>query len=148
LRKCKKSDFVSILELAGKMRETAPADLTAKVFDGAAVVQMIRSSAAKMYGDYSKNIFWPFILNSEGTITRIDVVFDVYTEESLKAETRERRGKGIRISVKVDTPVWKNWQQFLQVDENKSELFHLLAQDLVNSTNIQDFMQTRIYFFM
>ena len=74
MRKCTKSDFVSILELAGKMRETAPADLTAKVFDGAAVVQMIRSSAAKMYGDYSKNIFWPFILNSEGTITRIDVV--------------------------------------------------------------------------
>jgi hypothetical protein len=105
LRKCTKSDFVSILELAGKMRETAPADLTAKVFDGAAVVQMIRSSAAKMYGDYSKNIFWPFILNSEGTITRIDVVFDAYIEESLKAETRERRGKGIIISVKVDTPV-------------------------------------------
>ena len=138
LRKCTKSDFVSILELAGETRETPPADLTAKVFDGAAVVQMIRSSAAKTYGEYSKNIFWPFILNSEGTITRIDVVFDVYTVESLKAETRERRGKGIRISVKVDTPVWKNWQQFLQVDENKSELFHLLAQDLVNSPNIQD----------
>jgi hypothetical protein len=93
LRKCTKSDFVSILELAGETRETPPADLTAKVFDGAAIVQMIRSSAAKMYGDYNKNIFWPFILNSEGTITRIDVVFDAYIEESLEAETRKEEAK-------------------------------------------------------
>ena len=54
-------------------------------------------------------------------------------------ETRERRGKGVRISVKESTPAWKNWQQFLQVDENKSELFHVLAQDLLKCHAVQSF---------
>jgi trehalose-6-phosphate synthase len=101
LRKCTKSDFVSILESTGTTKETPPADVTAKVFDGAAVVQMMRSQAAKTYGEYSRDIFWPFVVNSQdGSVRRLDVVFDVYTERSLKVETRERRGKGVRIAVK------------------------------------------------
>ncbi len=140
MRKCTKSDFVSILESTGTTKETPPADVTAKVFDGAAVVQMMRSQAAKTYGEYSRDIFWPFIVNSQdGSVRRLDVVFDVYTERSLKAETRERRGKGVRIAVKENTPVWKNWQQFLQVDENKTELFHLLAQSLPDCPAVQSF---------
>ena len=139
LRKSTKADFVGILESARETREVAPEDVTMKVFDGAAIVQMTRSSTVKTYGEYSKNIFWPFVLNPKGTITRVDVVFDIYNNVSLKAETRERRGKGVRISVKESTPVWKNWQQFLQVDENKSELFHLLAQDLLKCHAVQSF---------
>ena len=82
--------------------------MTAKVFDGAAVVQMMRSQAAKTYGEYSLCIFWPFIVNSQDdSFRRLNVVFDVYTERSLKAETRERRGKGVRIAMKENTPVWK-----------------------------------------
>ena len=140
LRKGTMSDFVNILESIGTTKEIPPTDVTAKVFDGAAIVQMVKSQAAKTYGEYSKTVFWPFILNSkDGSFSRIDVVFDVYTEGSLKAETRERRGRGVRIAVKESTPVWKNWQQFLKVEENKSELFHLLAQDLVNCPAVQGF---------
>ena len=95
-RKSSKADFVGILESTGETREIAPEDVTMKVFDGAAIVQMTRSSTVKTYGEYSKNIFWPFVLNSKGTITRVDVVFDIYNNVSLKAETRERRGKGVR----------------------------------------------------
>ena len=140
LRKVTKSDFVNILEALGTTRETPPENLTAKVFDGAAIVQMIKSQNAKTYGQYSKDVFWPFIVNSrDTTVKRIDVVFYVYTEGSLKAESRERRGTGVRIAVKESTPVWKNWAQFLKVDENKSELFHLFAQDLVNCPAVQSF---------
>lgn len=50
----------------------------------------------------------------------------------------------MRIAVKDNAPVWKNWQQFLQVDENKSELFHLLAEDLPNCPTVQSFQGTII----
>ena len=57
----------------------------------------------------------------------------------LEGGNQRKRGKGVRISEKESTPVWKNWQQFLQVDENKLELFHLLAQDLLKYHTVQSF---------
>ncbi|XP_065068995.1 uncharacterized protein LOC135694220 [Rhopilema esculentum] len=65
---------------------------------------------------------------------RVDVVFDRYISGSLKSETREGRGSGIRILVNEATPIWKNWQKFLRNDENKKELFHLLAVDLTSES--------------
>ena len=61
-----------------------------------------------------------------------EVVFDVYLKDSLKSETRERRGSGTRISDRETTPIWGKWQQFLRDDDNKTELFGLLADKLVS----------------
>jgi len=38
-------------------------------------------------------------------LARVDVVFDIYRERSLKSQTRENRGAGIRVSVRENTPV-------------------------------------------
>ena len=62
------------------------------------------------------------------TFERIDIVFDRYFKQSLKSQTREKLGSGVRVSVKASTPISKNWRQFLRVDENKEELFYLLAK--------------------
>ena len=59
---------------------------------------------------------------------RVDVVFDVYKSDSLKSDTRARRGDGIRQHVSADGKVARNWQQFLRTDENKTELFSFLAE--------------------
>ena len=53
-----------------------------------------------------------------------------WAKDSLKSQTREKRGSGVRLSVKASTPISKNWHQFLRVDENKEELFCLLAKQL------------------
>ena len=46
-------------------------------------------------------------------------------EDSLKIATRRKSGKGIRRHVEGNKQVPSNWQEFLRVDENKSELFQL-----------------------
>jgi len=47
---------------------------------------------------------------------------------SLKRSVRQRRGSGHRVLVKSSTPIPKNWQSFLCVDQNKTELYHYLSQ--------------------
>ena len=63
------------------------------------------------------------------------MVFDAYWKDSLKASPRTKRGKGIRKHVGGKKQVPSNWQEFLRVDENKSELFHLISD---RTNNFQD----------
>eukprot|EP00795_Rhopilema_esculentum_P003929 gene3929-15255_t len=88
----------------------------------------------KTFGEYSKEVFRKAVFREFSTngMQRVDVVFDRYISGSLKSETREGRGSGIRILVNEATPIWKNWHKFLRNDENKKELFHLLAVDLTS----------------
>ena len=45
----------------------------------------------------------------------------------ISRQTRERRGKGVRVSVRSETPIVKNFNEFLRTDENKTELFRMIA---------------------
>ena len=68
-------------------------------------------------------------LNSHKQIaTRIDLVIDVYIENSLNAATKAKRGRGMRQTGAAETPVPPNWPNFLRVETNKQELFLYLAQ--------------------
>ena len=62
------------------------------------------------------------------TVKRIDVVWDNYVKDSLKATTREKRGKGFWRRVEGRNTIPRSWQMFLRVDENKTELFEFVAQ--------------------
>ena len=53
-------------------------------------------------------------------VFRVDIVWDVYREDSLKAQTRRNRGAN-------NTSIPANWRNFLRVDANKDALFRLLA---------------------
>ena len=55
--------------------------------------------------------------------------------ESLKAETRSKRGKGVRRHVAPSTAIPRNWKEFLRIDENKVDLFSFLATTVVASIN-------------
>ncbi len=107
IRKTNKSDFLSCLQAHGNAKEESPKGLTAKIIDGAAIVQMTTSKNVKTYGEYSLEVFRQQILKSftEDSICRLGVIFDRYVEPSLKSEARERRGRGIRIAVKRTTPM-------------------------------------------
>ena len=59
---------------------------------------------------------------------RIDVVFDVCLENSLKNSALLHRGEGSRKRVKDNYKVPANWKAFLRHTENKSELFSFLAK--------------------
>ena len=56
-------------------------------------------------------------------------MWDQYKQDSLKADTREKRGKlkGIRRKVAASTKLPGNWQDFLKDNANKEELFSFLT---------------------
>ena len=66
------------------------------------------------------------------TVSRIDIVWDVYKSDSLKNATREKRGCGTRRRVSSSTGIQGNWPGFLRNNENKQELFRFLAQKCVD----------------
>ena len=99
----------------------------ALILDGAVVVQMLNPSTSRTFQEYGETVFAPYISAQLQKSTRVDVVWDVYLEASLKASTRLKRGKGTRKRVTPTTVMPKNWKDFLRCDENKTELFSFLS---------------------
>ena len=51
-------------------------------------------------------------------VNQLHFVFHVYDEDSLKAETREGRGKGVCVSRRDSTPTYSDFKKFLRHNEN------------------------------
>ena len=62
----------------------------------------------------------------------LDLVFDIYLPNSLKMQTRDKRGKGIRVSVRKYTPLLNNFNSFMRNDVNKTKLFQMLAETFIS----------------
>ena len=58
---------------------------------------------------------------------RADIVFDIYKNLSIKSTARQTRGFERSLILSFKTPIPKNWQNFLRVNENKAELFELIS---------------------
>lgn len=97
------------------------------VIDGAAIVQMLKPGSTKAFEEYSNTVFEPYFARWLEKVERVDVVWDVYLQCSLKSSTRERRGTGIRRKVTPSSPLPRIWLEFLRVNENKTELFNFLS---------------------
>jgi len=128
LRTGTKSDLVSCLEELVNSREHAThPSVEAIILDGSVIVNMLRPGSAKTFSDYASQVFLPYVASRLHQASRIDIVWDEYRPDCLKAETRVKRGKGVRRRVEASTPIPGNWQEFLGTDENKVELFSFLA---------------------
>ena len=68
-----------------------------------------------------------------GDLKRLDFVFYTYKTDSIKGQTRERRGIGVRLTARMETSIVKKFQVFLKNSDNKTELFKMLA---INITKI------------
>ncbi len=77
--------------------------------------------------------FYPFIKAQLRNVTRLDIVWDVYLEDSLKSTARENRGRGVRRRVAPSNTIPGNWQEFLRLADNKTELFDFLAHQVVEN---------------
>ena len=136
------------LSKAGKMRDGTKASLLtclegmsyapngtpqvdAKIMDGSVVVHMLPSGTSTTFQDYASNVFMPYIEGQLQSVRRIDIVWDVYRDDSLKSATRDARGTGTRRKVIPSARIPGNWKSFLRVNENKTQLFHLLAKHTV-----------------
>ena len=101
--------------------------MDAIILDGAVVVQMLQPTAASTFEEYFDSVVALYILRQLEDVKRLDIVWDVYKDGSLKKVTREKRGSGQRKKILLSTRIPSDWKGFLRVVENKDELFKLLA---------------------
>ena len=129
LREGHKSDLVKCMEKASASTAESP-QVDVAILDGAVVIQMASPGAARTFQEYSDNVFVPYIKKQLQPVKRVDIIWDVYRQDSLKAATREKRGSGTRRRVTSSSQIPKNWKSFLRMNENKTELFHFLAKQV------------------
>lgn len=136
LRLGTKADLTDCLEKLCTSEGEAPT-VDVIILDGAAVVNMLRPVGAKTFQDYATLVFLPYIKAQLSKVTRVDIIWDVYRQDSLKCTTREKRGKGVRRRVTAANSIPGNWQEFLRIDDNKTELFDFLAHQVVENLSTE-----------
>ena len=92
---------------------------------------MLNRGTARTFKDYGELVFAPYVSAQLEKCSRVDLVWDVYVLASLKASTRQKRGKGTRKRVAASTVMPKNWTDLLRIDENKTELFAFLSPEAI-----------------
>ena len=93
---------------------------------------MLSLGAAKTFQDYADLVFMPYVRSQLESTDRVDIFLDAYVPNSLKNTTRVKRRKGVRRRVLPTTAIPRDWNSFLRVNENKTELFNLLSQQVTS----------------
>ncbi len=91
LRTGTKSDLVHCLETLVDAEEDTP-EVEALLLDGAAVVHMLKPGAAKTFQSYAHDVFVKYVNSQLQHVRRIDIIWDSYNPDSLKATARAKRG--------------------------------------------------------
>ena len=127
-----KSELVPCLETLVEPNHDVP-NVDVRIVDGAAFVHSLdpkksRTTTIRTFHDYSLHVFLPYISELLRDVIRVDVVWDVYRRDSLKAQAHQSRGTaGSQMRIANSTSIPMNWTNFLHVGSNKEGLFHLLA---------------------
>ena len=124
----KKSELTECLQALTVPQSQMPRNVNVVIIDGAAVVNMVTPKTERTFSGYAAGSFIPYITAQLCHVNRLDIVWDEYLENSLKATTRCKRGSGVRQCVAADNKLPRNWKEFLRVDQNKQELFKYLAE--------------------
>jgi len=141
LRKTPKSSLMMILKKNVESSIILPISEkdTAIIDDAMAMIQMIKSAGAATFAEmvqaYSKIIGR---LLSQKNCSRVDLVFDQYNSQSIKAQERQRRGEKSSIEVKIhhqNTPIPKQWAKFMSNLTNKKNLANFLSTNLATVLN-------------
>ena len=97
------------------------------VFDGAALINGLKPDPNMTFEAYASKTVLPRLTKLSTSALRIDVVFDVYLQRSLKNSARVHCGQGSRRRVKSNLQVPTDWKSFLRHSDNKTEFFSYLA---------------------
>lgn len=64
------------------------------ILDGAALANMLKPVACKIFADYPAKVFLPYIEKKAERADKLDIVWNQYLENSLKSEIRKTPRKG------------------------------------------------------
>ena len=138
LHHTQKSALGQILEAGTSVEKLPASDInTCTIIDGQALVQATgKPKSANTFGDLAQIFSSTCLSYMKKPCTRVDVVFDRYENDSIKAGTRSfRKGTGskrpVRRMVKdKEVSLPNNWKQFIDLEENKADLARLLSEEL------------------
>ena len=92
MRLGKKSDLVGCLEdMIPPQENVASPRVVVIILDGAAITNMLAPGGTKSFSDYATQVFLPYITSQLQHAIRVDVVWDEYMPDSLKADTNKER---------------------------------------------------------
>lgn len=80
----------------------------------------------KTFNDYKQH-FYQHLKSITTNISRFDLCFDQYLDNSLKSTTRQKRGSSATVRFRPNNEMPKSWHMFLNILENKRGLFVFLA---------------------
>ena len=87
------------------------------------------------FGEYAKT-FAAAVYKMGATFQRIDVAFDRYRPESIKAGTRTKRKKGkrpVRRQIESESvPLPSDWSNFMALEDNKADIALLLSNGMID----------------
>lgn len=111
-----KSDLLPCLEDLVPHHDSASSQHEADIviLDGPAIMNMIKPGTCGTFDDYVALIMEYIRHQFQGSVRRVDMVFDVYKPASLKANARDQRGHGTRIRVEGRKKLPGNWPEFLR----------------------------------
>ncbi|KAL8621651.1 hypothetical protein ACOMHN_024622 [Nucella lapillus] len=93
---------------------------------------MLKPAASKTFEEYAQQIVIPYMSTKLQTVSHLDLA------DLLKGSTRAKRGQGVRRRVMAAAAIPGNWQNFLRVDSNKTELFRFLSAGLMEWFDQED----------
>jgi len=142
--KCKKSDFMTMLEdlLPNKITQIHKADTM--IFDGMAIVQSLQPHSEHLTFKNMAENFMNHSLKLARHVTNvknIHIVFDRYRNNSLKTQTRNRRGDraaSSAIHIHGDLAIPKDWKSFLSIGKNKERLISFYTQYMVHHSALTE----------
>ena len=130
LKKTPKSVLLRKLEGMGQTVETFPTDYVL-IIDGMAAVRQFKV-ADLTYNKFARQLLRYFIALGKNA-SRIDAVFDVYHQNSIKGVKRNRRSQGeLAFNRILPNSEIKQWNLLLSSNTNKNKLIGFIVNEWKN----------------
>ena len=110
-------------------KDIPPANNEMTILDRPAVVKLLKPTEKEgTFSDYATSTFVPYVSAQVRCVKRVDIVWDAYFENSLKATTRSLRGTGVRQCFAPNNPLPKSWKDFLVLTKTSKNCFsHIVS---------------------
>ena len=128
LRKTNKAILSNTIGKLSPPAEDTPNN-SACIIDAMNLVQKIKGKH-KTFKEVAETLFTR-IMTERGQSSRVDVVFDVYRDKSIKNTERKNRGDADATQYKniLSTDKIKMWKQFIKSSQNKANLIRFLCKE-------------------
>ena len=95
-----KPSIIKCIEQGNKIHQQECLQVDSKIFDGGALVNVLRPANCRTFDDYSEKVVMTYIKNQLHPLKKVDIVWDQYFPDSLKKKMRNDCGTGVCRKVK------------------------------------------------